>query len=218
MTQNQGWKEAPDGSGKAPEHVIAANKSKTVGVSRVPMYKPPKVVQRLIHEMQGYNPFFINVGGRSYEIKDIIVYKKNGDLIKNGRGWFGSNNYLDYFEVPETVKRLKVKLDGATFIIPKKKEWFERHDSTPHVTLYIPYEYFDFEYKEVNRKWEAGMTVCTPTHISRKFKMDERGTPLMIEEHEKSTTSTSPEAERIKAEISKLEQELVDKKKALQRV
>ncbi|MDD5453948.1 MAG: hypothetical protein PHW62_00410 [Candidatus Ratteibacteria bacterium] len=145
-----GWQEAADDSGKAPEHVIAANKNKTDNVSRIPMYKPPKVVQRLIHENKVYNPFFINIGGRSYELKNIIVYKKNGDLISNGRGWFGSNNSLDYFEVPETTKRLKVKLDGSTFIVPKKKEWFERHDTTPHAILYIPYEYFDFGFCQVH--------------------------------------------------------------------
>ncbi|MDD5454060.1 MAG: hypothetical protein PHW62_00970 [Candidatus Ratteibacteria bacterium] len=48
--------------------------------------------------------------------------------------------------------------------------------------------------------------------------MDKLGTPLQIEEHEKATTSTSPEANRIKTEISKLKQELADMEKKLQRV
>jgi len=218
MTDNNpGWRETADYTGKAPEHVIAATKRKTDGVSRAPMYKQ-LITQKLLHSIQAYNPFFIVVGGRTYELKDIIFYKKNGETIKNGKGWFGSNNSLTDFEIPVATKRLKIKLDGSTFIFPKKKDWYERHDTTPHAILYIPYEYFDFEYREVNRKWESGMTINTPTHISRRFTMDMSGTPLMVQEHAKSTTSTSVEAERVKTDIRKLEQELADKKKELQRL
>ncbi len=218
MAKNPGWEEAADHTGKAPEHVIAANKCKTNDISRAPMYKPPVVVQRLIHEMQGFNPFFINVGGHSYQLKDIIIYKQNGELITNGRGWFGSNNSLDFFEIPETTKRMKVKLDGTTFIVSVKPESYERRPLNKYAILYIPYEYFDFEYKLVNTRWEAGMTISTPTHISRKFKMDERGTPLMVEEHQKAVTNTSAEAERMKKEIMMLECQLANKKQALQRL
>lgn len=196
--KGKGWHEGKDPrSGKAPEHQAAA-RGKELGntmstrmslTSELIDNKGEAETQLLEKGTNWYNPFYITVGGRKYELNDIIIYKPNGATIHTGKGWFGSNNYLEKgFPVPKAVKRLKPKFDGATFIVPRKKEWHERHDLYPHAVLYVPYSYFDFEFKIVESEYSEGRTQSTPTHISRKFMMHPPyDVPLSVEETDKVT-------------------------------
>lgn len=61
-----------------------------------------------------YNPFSIDVNGRSYELCDIVFFDKDGVICRTNRGWFESgitsNNNFDKLEIPGDVKK-KIKVD-----------------------------------------------------------------------------------------------------------
>ena len=61
-----------------------------------------------------YNPFSIDVNGRSYELCDIVFFDKDGVICRTNRGWFESgitsNNKFDILEIPGDVKK-KIKVD-----------------------------------------------------------------------------------------------------------
>ena len=61
-----------------------------------------------------YNPFSIDVNGRSYELCDIVFFDKDGVICRTDRGWFTSgistNNKFDILEIPGDVKK-KIKDD-----------------------------------------------------------------------------------------------------------
>lgn len=61
-----------------------------------------------------YNPFSIDVNGRSYELCDIVFFDKDGVICRTDRGWFTSdistNNKFDRLEIPGDVKK-KIKVD-----------------------------------------------------------------------------------------------------------
>lgn len=61
-----------------------------------------------------YNPFSIDVNGKSYELADIVFFDKDGVICRTGHGWFTSgistNNNFDKLEIPGDVKK-KIKVD-----------------------------------------------------------------------------------------------------------
>lgn len=61
-----------------------------------------------------YNPFSIDVNGRSYGLCDIVFFDKDGVICRTDRGWFTSgistNNKFDRLEIPGDVKK-KIKVD-----------------------------------------------------------------------------------------------------------
>ena len=61
-----------------------------------------------------YNPFSIDVNGRSYELCDIAFFDKDGVICRTDRGWFTSgistNNKFDRLEIPGDVKK-KIQAD-----------------------------------------------------------------------------------------------------------
>ncbi len=69
---------------------------------------------KLYRTAKWYNPFSIDVNGKTYELGDIIFFDKDGEICRTDRGWFESgitsNNNFDYLEIPGDVKR-KTKVD-----------------------------------------------------------------------------------------------------------
>lgn len=61
-----------------------------------------------------YNPFSIDVNGKSYELADIVFFDKNGEICRTNQGWFMSgvttNNDFNILEIPGDVKK-KIKVD-----------------------------------------------------------------------------------------------------------
>lgn len=61
-----------------------------------------------------YNPFSIDVNGKSYELADIVFFDKDGVICRTNRGWFMSgittNNDFNILEIPGDVKK-KIKVD-----------------------------------------------------------------------------------------------------------
>ncbi|MCK4665987.1 hypothetical protein KAU33_04515 [Candidatus Dependentiae bacterium] len=202
-------------TGKAIEHQEAANKGKKSKKSKWVDWRN-KDTQLLMKIESGYNPFQIEVGNKWYELKGIAFYDSKGVVIQQERGWFGSNNDLNNFPVPETIRRLKLKFDGETFILPKKKDWYERRDPNPHAILYIPIDYFDFEIKEVIENWGSGQKVKIRYYISRTFIQDARQTPLTLSEWIDQPYYT-PEGQEVLDEIAELERQLEEKKEKLKR-
>lgn len=41
-----------------------------------------------------YNPFFIDIGAKTYELENIHFFDSDGVICSSGRGWFGSNNHF----------------------------------------------------------------------------------------------------------------------------
>ena len=214
---SKGWNEEEDiRTGKAPEHQAAALKGKKGKKVKWVDWRN-KDTQLLEKISLGYNPFQIEVNGKWYELKGMVFYDKKGVVISEGRGWFGSNNDLNNFTVPETLRRLKPKFDGETFIIPKKKEWFERRDPNPHAILYIPIDYFDFDITEATKNWGDGQKIKMRYYTSRVFIQDLRQTPLTLSEMIGDPYYTT-EGQGIVDEIADLEKRLEEKKSKLRKI
>ena len=86
-----------------------------------------------------YNPFSIDVNGRSYELCDIVFFDKDGVICRTDRGWFTSgiatNNKFDRLEIPGDVKK-KIKVDfneKQAFVVRA-----ERSCGLADHVLYIP--------------------------------------------------------------------------------
>lgn len=217
MAKGQGNFEEPDiRSGVREEHRKAALQSGKKGKKGKWVDWRNKDTQLLRKIATGYNPFQIEVNDKWYELKDIVFYDSEGIVIQQGRGWFGSNNDLNNFPVPETIRRLKPKFDGETFILPKKKEWFERRDPNPYAILYIPIDYFNFDIKEVEESWGSGQKVKIKYYISKSFIQDHRQTPLTLNEWIGQPYYTT-EGQEVLDEIAELEKQLEEKKKELNR-
>lgn len=64
---------------------------------------------KLYKTAKWYNPFSIDVNGKSYELGDIIFFDKDGEICRTGCGWFTSgismNNNFDKLEIPGDVKK-----------------------------------------------------------------------------------------------------------------
>lgn len=69
---------------------------------------------KLYRTAKFYNPFSIDVNGRSYELCDIVFFDKDGVICRTNCGWFTSgistNNKFDRLEIPGDVKK-KIKVD-----------------------------------------------------------------------------------------------------------
>lgn len=93
---------------------------------------------KLYKTAKWYNPFSIDVNGKSYELGDIIFFDKDGIICHTDRGWFTSgistNNNFDKLEIPGDVKK-KIKVDfneKQAFVVRA-----ERYGMSTYV-LYIP--------------------------------------------------------------------------------
>ena len=93
---------------------------------------------KLYRTAKYYNPFSIDVNGKSYELGDIVFFDKGGVICRTNLGWFPSetttNNDFGVLEIPGNVKR-KTKVDFSekqAFIVPA-----ERHGCDEYA-LYIP--------------------------------------------------------------------------------
>lgn len=209
----KGWTEEKDvRTDKAPEHQRVALKGKKVKW----VDWRNKDTQLLEKISLGYNPFQIEVKGKWYELKGFVFYDKKGVVIKQECGWFGSNNDLNNFPVPETIRRIKPKFDGETFII-SKKNWYERRDPNPHAILYIPMDYLNFDITEVTEDWGNGQKVKTRYYTSRLFVQDSRQTPLRLSEWIGQPYYTA-EGQGVVDEIADLEKQLEEKKKKLRKI
>lgn len=215
MAQGQGNFEGKDiRTNVAENHRAAALKGKK-GKGKWVDWRN-KDTQLLTRIESYYNPFQIEVNNKWYELKGFAFYDSKGVVIKQERGWFDSNNYLNNFPVPETIRRLKPKFDGETFIMPKKKEWHERNDPIPYAILYIPIDYFNFEVKEVIEDWGNGQRVKIRYYVSRDFVQNASQTPLTISEWIGQPYYTT-EGQEVIDEIAELEKRLEDKKAELRK-
>ena len=201
-------------TGKAPNHQAAAEKGKK-GKSKWVDWRN-KDVQYLRKIANGYNPLQVEMKNKWYELKRIAFYDSNGIVIETV-GWFGSNNNLDSFPIPETIRRLKPKFDGETFIMPKKKEWHERSDPNPYAILYIPIDYFNFDIKEVVEDYGSGQKIKKRYYVSKSFDQDYSGNPLTLKEWIGQPYYTK-KGEELMEEIADLEKQIKDKKTKLRKL
>jgi hypothetical protein len=86
-----------------------------------------------------YNPFSIDVNGKSYELADIVFFDKDGVICRTNCGWFMSgittNNDFNILEIPGDVKK-KIKVDfneKQAFVVRA-----EDHYGFANHVLYIP--------------------------------------------------------------------------------
>lgn len=93
---------------------------------------------KLYKTAKWYNPFSIDVNGKSYELGDIIFFDKDGEICRTGCGWFTSgismNNNFDKLEIPGDVKK-KTKVDfneKQAFVVRAEGYILSKH------VLYIP--------------------------------------------------------------------------------
>ena len=76
-----------------------------------------------------YNPFFIDLGAKSYEISNILFYDEVGVICSTGQGWFGSgNNNFNVFTIDaDCVLKRKIDFNSKTpFIVADGKDIFNK--------------------------------------------------------------------------------------------
>ena len=84
-----------------------------------------------------YNPFFIDLGAKSYEISNILFYDEVGVVCSTGHGWFGSgNNNFNVFTIDaDCVMKRKIDFNSETpFIVADGKDILNK----TKYALYIP--------------------------------------------------------------------------------
>lgn len=93
---------------------------------------------KLYKTAKWYNPFTIDVNGKSYELSDIVFFDKDGGICRTDRGWFTSgistNNDFDKLEIPGDVKK-KTKVDfneKQAFVVRVEKYGMSTY------ALYVP--------------------------------------------------------------------------------
>ena len=88
-----------------------------------------------------YNPFFIDVNNKQYELNKIHFFDENGVICSTGCGWFGSNNYFRKgleIDVECIVKRKADFAADVAFLLPsenKEKSWYSNR---AYYEIYIP--------------------------------------------------------------------------------
>ena len=103
-----------------------------------------------------YNPFFVKIKEKEYQINSITVFDTSGELASNGRGWFGSNNYVKELTLDvECV--LKRKVDYTM------KDAFIVSHPTPHgetrYDLYLPNSVVNLTTPKYERVYSGG-AIC----------------------------------------------------------
>lgn len=84
-----------------------------------------------------YNPFFIDLCAKSYEISNILFYDEIGVVCSTGHGWFGSgNNNFNVFTIDaDCVLKRKIDFNSKTpFIVADGKDFLNK----TKYALYIP--------------------------------------------------------------------------------
>lgn len=99
---------------------------------------------KLISE-SGYNPFFIDVGNKRYELNNILIYDKDGIICATNKGWFGcGDRRIKDLELPTNciVKRKEDFMLNCAFLVKSpvnpyndSKSWYS---GLPYYSLYIP--------------------------------------------------------------------------------
>ena len=88
-----------------------------------------------------YNPFFIDVNNKQYELNKIHFFDENCVICSTGCGWFGSNNYFRKgleIDVECIVKRKADFTANFAFLLPsdnKEKSWYSNR---AYYEIYIP--------------------------------------------------------------------------------
>ena len=86
-----------------------------------------------------YNPFFIDIGAKTYELENIHFFDSDGVICSSGRGWFGSNNYFrNGLEIAVDVfvkKKPDFSLSVAFLLSTGEKSWAT---NKTRYELYIP--------------------------------------------------------------------------------
>lgn len=77
-----------------------------------------------------YNPFFIDVNGKKYEINKIHFFDESGVICSTSCGWFGANNYFRNgleIDVECFIKRKADFTANFAFLLPsesREKSWY----------------------------------------------------------------------------------------------
>jgi len=138
MIKNKGWREAPDGSGKAPKHVIAASKKRIEGVSKFPMKKTTKAVFKngegtKVHELINKQQFVITNPDWVAELIDkeinIVAYAEvldfneidsSGIPIRVGKDVYKNIEEADkHLENYDNIEEFPVVVEVSIMVHPK---------------------------------------------------------------------------------------------------
>lgn len=95
---------------------------------------------KLFRNANWYNPFFVTVNGKPYELSNIRVFDSDGVIIESGHGWFGSgNNPLDEVEIPgKCTRKTKLGFEKKHCFVMRDDSDFYRRTNERRFILYIP--------------------------------------------------------------------------------
>lgn len=89
-----------------------------------------------------YNPYYVEINGKDYCIDSISVFNESGVIIKNPRGWFGSNNDMHELVIDcDCVRKMKVDFKCKTAFVAKSNDTTWANEA--RYDLYIPNSVMD---------------------------------------------------------------------------
>lgn len=118
-----------------------------------------------------YNPFYVDVNGKFFQVSNIAFFDESGVIASVGRGWFGSNNHIKEIENEITVIK-KVKVDfscKSAFIIKDNENTWK--SETVYI-LYIPSTLAGLEVVKVDKWMNTQIITYYKTSLHKKAVFD----------------------------------------------
>lgn len=113
-----------------------------------------------------FNPFFIDVNNKSYELKNIHFFNPNGIICSTSRGWFGNGDNTTQGLSFDIICNLKRKVDftsKSAFIISRG------NDYGLSAELYIPADAIGLSEPSIRAKTERYFIVRWNTSIKAVY-------------------------------------------------
>ena len=116
-----------------------------------------------------FNPFYVDVNEKRYELKDIHIFDKEGIICSANRGWFGGSDNTSaglIFDVPCVLKRKADFNLNTAFIISTGEK---NYDNSLSAELYIPAEAIGLKEPVVKKRTDRYFVICWETQIKEVY-------------------------------------------------
>ena len=124
---------------------------------------------KLYRRANWFNPFYVDVNDKCYELKNIHLFNKEGIICSANRGWFGGGDNTStglIFDVSCVLKR-KVDLTLKTAFIVSTGE--KNYDNSLSAELYIPAEAVGLKEPVVKKRTDRYFVICWETQVKEVY-------------------------------------------------
>jgi hypothetical protein len=120
---------------------------------------------KLYKNTKWYNPFYVDVNNKSYELNKIYFFNKDGIICSTRSGWFGSgDNNFNSLEIPcscSLKKKVDFNYEFAFIVFSGEKSW----DGVSKYELYIPSDVLSVNGPIIDRKSDRYYVIKWLTNI-----------------------------------------------------